>query len=175
MSTLPRLIGVVGIFERLRHPVVHAEVEVAHHEHRRLQLLGEIEGLTGHGEALAHADGISIGWWVSPCESEAVEADVALRGARRQAGGRPHALDVQDDAGNFDVVAKADELGHQRNARAGGGGHGARARPSRAQRHADGGEFVFRLNDSEGRLAVGVDAVAPSCNRSATRPATTTA
>ena len=72
-------------------------------------------------------DGISMGCLVSPCESEATKADVALRGARRKAGGRADALDVPDHAGNLNVVSEAGELRHQRDARAGGGGHGARA------------------------------------------------
>ena len=45
----------LGILERLRHPVVHAEIEIGHDEHRRLQLLGEIERLARHAEALGHA------------------------------------------------------------------------------------------------------------------------
>jgi len=32
-------------------------------------------------------------------------------------------------------------------------------RPSRAQNHADGGQFIFRLHDGEGRLAVLLHAV----------------
>ena len=35
----------LGILKRLGHPNVHAEIEVAQHEHRRLQALGQVEGL----------------------------------------------------------------------------------------------------------------------------------
>jgi hypothetical protein len=38
--------------ERIRHPVVHADVEVRHDDDGRLQPLGEVEGLRAHGEAL---------------------------------------------------------------------------------------------------------------------------
>ena len=72
--------------------------------------------------------------------------EIALHGARRQAGRRPHALHVEDDRGNFGVVSQADEFRHQRDARTGGGGHGTRAGPSRAQSHADGGQLVFGLH-----------------------------
>ena len=40
-----RPIGVVPL-ELGAHPVVHADVEVGHHEHRGLQPFGEIERLT---------------------------------------------------------------------------------------------------------------------------------
>ena len=78
---------------------------------------------------------------------------VALRGAGGQAGGGADALHVEDHRGNFGVVAQADELRHQRDAGPGGGGHGARARPAGAQRHADGSQLVFGLHDGVGGLA----------------------
>ena len=44
----------LGIGKRIAHPVVHAQVQVAHHEHRSLQLLGQVEGVHGKLKALAH-------------------------------------------------------------------------------------------------------------------------
>ena len=44
----------VRILEAVRHPVVHAEIEIHHHEHRRLEELGEIERLLRHRVALLH-------------------------------------------------------------------------------------------------------------------------
>ena len=78
----------------------------------------------------------------------------------------PDALDVEDHAGHLGVVAQAGKLRHQRDARPGGRGHGARARPACAQHHADRGQLVFRLHHGEGRLAVRLDAVLASRNRS---------
>ena len=43
------------IFERIRHPVVHAKVEIAHHEDRRLKSFGKIEGFITHIEAFPDA------------------------------------------------------------------------------------------------------------------------
>ena len=97
--------------------------------------------------------GKNMGCLVSPCESSAVVSRSPCCGARGQAGGGADALHVEDHRGNLGVVAQADELRHQRDARAGGGGHGARARPAGAERHADGGQFVFRLHDGVGGLA----------------------
>ena len=97
---------------------------------------------------------------VSPCDRPAGERDVLLRGARRQAGGRADALDVEDHRGNLGEVGQAGELGHQRDAGAGGRGHRARARPAGADHHADRRELVLGLHDREGGLArLRVDAV----------------
>ena len=85
--------------------------------------------------------------------------DVALRGARRQSGGRPDALDVPDHARNFGVVAQAGELRHQRDSGSGGRGHGARASPACAQHHADRREFILGLHDGESGLAIRADAI----------------
>ena len=77
----------------------------------------------------------------------------------------PDALDVDDDRRDLGVVAEARELRHERDARARGRRHGARARPAGAEHHADRGELVLGLDDGEGGLArLGVDAVA--CRRS---------
>ena len=47
----------VGVFERVGHPVVHPEIEIAHQEDRSLKLLGEIECLHRHGVALLDRGG----------------------------------------------------------------------------------------------------------------------
>ncbi len=87
---------------------------------------------------------------------------VALLRARGKARGGAHALHVEDYRGDVGVVAQADEFRHERDARSGGGSHGAGARPSGAERHADAGQFVFGLHDGVSGLAVfRVDAEAP--------------
>jgi hypothetical protein len=148
--------------KRLGHPRVHAEVEIAHDEDERLQPLGQVERVHGHGVALTHRRrdeqhvlGVAV-------RVERGERDVSLRGARRQTSGRPDALDVEDHARNFGVVRQPGELGHQRDARAGRGRHRARARPAGAQHHPERRDFVFRLHDGERRLpGFLVDAVLP--------------
>ena len=59
----------------------------------------------------------------------------------------PDALHVDDDRGDLGVVGEADELVHQRDARARGRGEGARAVPGGADHHADRGELVLGLQD----------------------------
>ena len=147
------------IFERIGHPVVHAEIEIGHDEDQRLELLGQIEGLGRHGEALFHGAGKQHDVLRIAVRKECGRKNVALRSARGQAGGGTDALNVPDDAGNFNVIRESGELRHQRDARSGGRGHAARARPACADDHADGGQFIFRLHDGEGRFAVGADAV----------------
>ena len=73
---------------------------------------------------------------------------VALLRARGHAGGGPDALDIDDHRRNLGVIGEPQQLIHQRDARAGGGGERARAVPGGADHHADGGQFVFRLQMS---------------------------
>ena len=78
---------------------------------------------------------------------------VSLLRARRHAGGRTGALHVDEHRRNLGEICETQELTHQRKARATRCGEGARAVPCRADDHADGGEFVFRLHDRELLLA----------------------
>ena len=103
----------LGIGERIAHPIVHAQVEIRQHEHRRLQPLRQIEGR--HAEFVAfghrareqhHVPRVAVRQCVR-------ELHVALRGARRQAGARPNALDVPHHRRDLGVVAIAGELRHQ--------------------------------------------------------------
>ena len=81
-----------------------------------------------------------------------------LRSCRQSRAGS-HARDVEDHDRNFGVIGKSDELVHQRNAGACRRCHGTCASPSCSNGHAHGGQFVFCLNDGEGRFAVRSDAV----------------
>ena len=96
------------------------------------------------------------------------DGQVRLLGPRRHAGRRAAALDVEDHRGDFGEIGEADEFLHQRDARAGGRGEGARAVPRRADDHADRRELVLGLDDGVAVLAGDrVDAVAPgnACRR----------
>src|SRR5207245_2780160 len=37
--------------ERIRHPVIHSQIEIAHHKNGRLESFRKIEGFIGHVEA----------------------------------------------------------------------------------------------------------------------------
>ena len=59
-------------------------------------------------------------------------------------------MNIPDHGRDFGEIAEADEFGHQADAGSAGGGQGACAGPSCADHHADGGEFVFGLDDGVG-------------------------
>ena len=175
-STLAAVERLIGIRERLRHPVVHAEVEVAHHEDHDLETLGQIERLHRHRVALFDRGRDQHDLLGVAVRQHSGREQVPLRRARRQPGGRPHALDVEHDAGNFGVVREAGELAHQRDAGARRRRHGPRARPAGADHHPNRRNLVFRLDDGVGRLARLRDPCGTSSDsRSAFRAAKTTA
>ena len=95
----------------------------------------------------------------SPWPEQVELEDVPLAGPGRQAGARPHALDVDDDDRDLGEVGQADELGHQRDARARGRGDRPGPGPAGADGHADGRQLVLGLDHGEGPLAVGADPV----------------
>ena len=125
----------------------------------RLELLCQVEGLDGHRVAFADRAGHEHDVPAVAVAEQVELEDVALAGPGRQAGARPHALDVDDDDGNLGEVRQADELGHQRDARARRWPSGPGRRPNRADGHADRGQLVLGLHDGEGLLAIGLDAV----------------
>ena len=138
----------------MRHPGVHAEVEVAHHEDERLEPLGEVERVHRHRRSTPRpTPGCSMtclrvavrqqrgrtGCRPAPCAS-------AARSTARRAGCRRRRR-------HFGVVREAGELAHQRDARARRRGHRARARPAGADHHAERRDLVLGLDDRERRLA----------------------
>ena len=103
--------------QRFAQAVVHADVEVGHQEHRRLQTVGQVEALRAELETLMwvfgeqqHVFGVAVG-------GVGAADHVSLLGARRHAGARPAALHVDDGDRDLGEVREADELGHQRHTR----------------------------------------------------------
>ena len=87
---------------------------------------------------------------------------IALRRACRQSCRRTDALHVEDDRRRLGVIGEPGELRHQRDAGTCRRRHRARARPARANHHAERRNLVFGLDDRERRLArLLVDAVFP--------------
>src|SRR5437899_11125383 len=130
--------------EWIRHPVVHAEIEVRHDEDRSLKMFSKVEGVLSHREALFDRArhqydvlGISVA-------KNCVRQNVALRRARGQTRRRSNTLNVPNHSRNFRVVSQTCKLGHQRNSRPGRGSHSASSRPTRTHYHTDRGQFIFR-------------------------------
>ena len=143
-----------GVFERIRHPVVHAEIEIAHHEDRSLEALGQIEGVDRHVEAFRDAGRQQHDVLRVAVGAVDHRENVRLLRACRKTRAGSDARDIEDHDGNLRVVGQADELVHQRDAGARRRRHRAGARPSGADRHADCRQFVFSLHDRVGRFAV---------------------
>ena len=129
--------------------MVHADIEVEHDEDRRLQPVGEVEGGGGELERLGrvlgkqqHVLGVAV-------RGVGAGDDVGLLRSRRHAGRGAGPLHVENHRGYFREIGEAEELLHQRDAGAGGGGEGARAVPGRADHDADRGELVLGLHDGE--------------------------
>src|SRR5215468_1441813 len=55
--------------ERAAQAMVHADVEVEHHENRALQPVGEVEGLCANSKASAGSSGNKSTCLVSPCDA----------------------------------------------------------------------------------------------------------
>ena len=133
--------------------LVHADVEVGHQEHRRLEAVGEVEALRRELEALVRILGEEQDVLGVAVRGVGAGEDVGLLGARGHAGRGAAALHIDDRGRDLGEVAQADELAHQRDARAARGGEGARAVPAGAGHDSDGGELVLGLDDRELVLA----------------------
>ena len=142
-------IGAVAVvpLQVAAHPVVHADVEVRHHEHRGLQALGEIERLHRHVEALLRIRRIQADVPRVAVRGVGARHEVALLRAGRHAGGGPDALDIEDHRRHLGVVRQPEEFVHERDARTGSCSEGARAVPHRADHHADGRQLILRLDE----------------------------
>ena len=174
MSSLPRLIGLVGYLKasdiqlfmpRSRSIITKTGVwNCSARSNASIAIVSTLRPRTEEHDVLG----------VAVREERRLE-QVALRGARRQAGGGSDPLDVEDHGRRFGVIRQARELAHQRDAGAGRGRHRARRpssprSPCRATR--------FRPPPARSRrwpcpspCRRGIS----SCSRSAIRRATTTA
>ena len=110
--------------ERFGHPVVHADIEIGHDDDRGLQALGKVEGLRPHREAFAGIGGEQQYLLGVAVRGIGAGNDVGLLRARRHAGGRAAALDIEQYHRHFGKIGKAQEFAHQGDAGARCGGEG---------------------------------------------------
>jgi hypothetical protein len=82
------------------------------------------------------------------------QRDIRLLRPCRQTSGGAAALDDKKYAWNLGIVGETDGFVHQRDSRAGSGGHCAGSRPPRTGNHACRRDLIFRLYDSIGSFAV---------------------
>ncbi len=129
------------------HPIVHSDIQIGQHENRSLEALGQVECFGSELKTL-----VRIAWEQQNVFGIAMRCvgafqNVALLRAGGHAGGRTHALNIDNHRGYFSVIRQAEQFIHQRNAGTGGGGESPRAIPRSANYHSDSGQLVLGLND----------------------------
>ena len=134
-------------------PILHADVEVEHHEDGCLQAVGQVEGQCGELECLLWIFGEKQNVLGITVRRVRARHNVGLLRACRHACGRAAALNVEDYRRNLGEIPESDEFLHQRDARSGCARECARAVPCRAHHDAYRRELVLGLDDSVARLA----------------------
>ena len=145
----------LGIAKGPAHPVVHAQVQVAHHEHHGLETLCDVESPPAKLEGFVDVGGEEQDVFGIAVAGKVGQKNVALLRSGGQAGAGADPLHVPHHHGHFGVIGQTNGLGHQADTGARGGGHGPEPGPSRANGHVDGRELVLGLDDREGVLSVG--------------------
>ena len=133
--------------ERRADMVVHAEIEIAHDDHRGLQPFGEIEGVGGQLETFPGVAGKEQDMFGVAVRGIGAGQEVGLLGPGGHAGARAGPLHIDEHRRNLGEIGEAQELAHQRDAGAGGGGKGPGAVPGGADDDAERRQFVFGLED----------------------------
>ena len=126
-----------------------AEEGVGQEDDRGSALFRRVEGVDRVLVALGHGGRIEDDARVVAGRAIASLVEVALSRHRRHAGPGPDAHNVHDHARDADLVAVADGLLHQAEARAGGGGEGFGAGQARAQDRVGAGDLVFGLQEAK--------------------------
>ena len=88
-------------FKRIRHPIIHAEIEIAHDEDGSLESLCEIERLVSHRVAFFDASGNEDNVLGVAVRTKDHRQDVGLLGSRRQSGTGTDAGNIEDDGRDF--------------------------------------------------------------------------
>ena len=95
------------------HPIVHADIQVAQHEGRRLESIRKIESGHSELEALLRIPREEHDVLRVPVGGVCTQEDVPLLRACRHTRRRACALHVEEDARHFSVVGETDELTHE--------------------------------------------------------------
>ena len=134
----------LGDHHLLRHV---ADALVEHHHDGYAEFLGQVESRDGEVETLLRGIGAERDDAVVAVRTPARLHHVGLRRQGGQAGGRPSALHVDEDAGRLRHGGVSDVLHHQGEAGAGGHREGFGAAPDGALDGDGGGQFVLHLNE----------------------------
>src|SRR5215471_10165373 len=105
------------IRKRIRHPIIHAQIQIAHHEDWRLESFGEIKCLVPHVKAFGNAGWQQHDMLRVPMGRENHGKNVGLLRSRRQSSAWTDARNIENNGGNLGVVSESDKLLHQRDSR----------------------------------------------------------
>src|SRR6266850_7045774 len=108
----PAIESLLWIFEWIGHPVIHAQIEVAHHENRRLESFRKVKRLVTHVETLGDARRQQHDVFCVTMRSINQGQNVGLLGPGRQTCAWPNARDIEDYGWNLGVISKPDEFLH---------------------------------------------------------------
>ena len=99
--------------ERLGDVVVHAEIEIGHHDHGRLQPFGQVEGVGRHLETFFRRSGKQQRMFRIAVRSVSREQNIGLLRSRRHAGRRAGPLNVDQNGRDLGKIAETEEFVHQ--------------------------------------------------------------
>ena len=119
-----------------------------------MQRLGDVEGAPAEFEGFFQVARQQADLAAVAMPQEVREEQVALAGARGQAGARSHARDIPKHSRDFSEVSQAGEFRHQADARTAGAGQRTRPSPARAGDDAGRRQFVFGLHNGDGIFAI---------------------
>ena len=151
-------LAAVDVWFEVQHLGVDAQApfrqqQVAQHDGGALVLVRDVEDLGHQGEAVGNIQrsGDDAGEVSEGCAQRLPQ--VALFGLGGHSGGWACAHAVDGDNWNLRHGREAEAFGHEREASAGGGAHGANAGMRRADGHVDDADLVFYLTHQDAGLA----------------------
>ena len=147
--------------KRVANPVIHADVQIAHDDDRRLQALRQIEGVRRQLKTFFWIAGEQQHMLGVAVRSIGARGDVGLLRACRHAGRGTATLDIEQHQGQLREIGEAEKFRHQRYAGTRGRGESARAVPARADDDADCRQLVLGLNNRHPAFPILVETQAP--------------
>src|ERR1035437_1490203 len=129
-----------------------SQIRIRQNDDRTLAFLGGVEGMDR--VLVAFSDGRRVKDDAGVVAGGAIASliEVALAGHRGHSGGGSDAHDVHDDRRDADLVAVADRLLHQAEARPGGCRERLGAPPARSPKGVGAGDLVLGLEEAELRV-----------------------
>ena len=101
--------------EARHNPIVHSDVQIGQHENWRLETLGQVECFRRELKALVRIAREQQNVFGVAMRRVGAFHNVALLRASGHAGGRTHALNIDNHRRYFSVVRQAEQFVHQRN------------------------------------------------------------